>query len=259
MPDFAPPHDCRLTIRCLKESFGFRVDLKTLSFEDLRNQNTVIDHFFDRRQNDERGGEGGERIGQVRSRPVFSLHSGRVRGATWFDRTQPPQGIVWLLAVEDHDERHKGRADAYDRFAQLEAADDLFPTGTDYKLLELDRRRLDTASFATDVQESAADLVKAAADSGRSAGELANVPARLAWERDEDGAVTLHVAISTKPVKGPRSGYEFALTDERFYLFAEAVRQAAEDLYKPEVLAEPVWEFPGGLREERAFVLVFDP
>jgi len=259
VPDFDPPHDCRLTIRCLKASFGFRADLATLSFEDLRSQNTVIDRFFERRQNDERGGEGGERIGQVKSRPAFALHSGRMRGATWFDQSRPPQAIVWLLAVEEHDERHKGRSDAYDRIAKLEASGELFPTETDHKLLELDRRRLDTSSFADDVKASATALVATAAETGRASGELANVPARLVWNRDADGAVTLHVAISSKPMNGPRSGFEFPLTDERFLLLAEAVRQAAEALYKPEVLAEPVWDFPGGLRDERAFVLVFDP
>ena len=259
MPDFGPPHDCRLTIRCLKASFGFRVDLATLSFAELRNQNTVIDRLFERRQNDERGGEGGERVAQVRSRPVFALHSGRMRGATWFDRSRPPQAIVWLLAVEEHDERHKGRADAYDIFAQLEGRGELFPTETDYKLLELDRRRLDTASFADDVRENSAAVVKEAAETGRAAGELAGVSARMVWERDDKGTVTLHVAISAEPVHGVRSGLEFPLTDQRFHLLAEAVRQAAEALYKPEVLAEPVWEFPGGLRNERAFVLIFEP
>jgi hypothetical protein len=62
-----------------------------------------------------------------------------------------------------------------------------------------------------------------------------------------------------QPVKGARSGLQFPLTQQRFLLASEAVRQAAEDLYKPEVLAEQTFEFPGGLTNERAFVLMFEP
>jgi hypothetical protein len=116
---FSPPHDCRLTIRCLKGSFGFRVEIESLSFEALRSENSFIDHFFERRQDDARAGEGGERIVQIKTHPAFSLHSGRMRGATWFDKSRPPQGIVWLLGAEAHDERHKGSTDAYDIFAAL--------------------------------------------------------------------------------------------------------------------------------------------
>jgi hypothetical protein len=65
----SPPHDCRLTIRCLKASFGFRVEIESLSFEALRSENSFIDHFFERRQDDARAGEGGERIVQIRPTP----------------------------------------------------------------------------------------------------------------------------------------------------------------------------------------------
>jgi hypothetical protein len=259
LSNLKPPHDCRLTIRCLKACFGFRVELGTLSFKALRSENTFIDHFFERRQGDDVGGESGERILQVKSRPVFSLHSGRTRGATWFDTGQPPQGVVWLLGAELHDERHKGTSDAYDIFGRLDEAEELFPMPADYKLLELGRRRLDTANFAEDARTDAKELVREAADSGRSAGRLAGIPARLVWDADDAGGVTLSVAISMQPVKGARSGLQFPLTQQRFLLASEAVRQAAEDLYKPEVLAEQTFEFPGGLTNERAFVLVFEP
>jgi hypothetical protein len=259
LSDFEPPHDCRLTIRCLKVCFGFSVDLGTLSFERLRSENTFIDHLFDRRQNDARGGEGGERIKQVRSRPVFSLHSGRTRGATWFDKSRPPRAVVWLLGAELHDERHKGASDAYDIFEALDKADDLFPVTADYKLLELDRRRLDTARFGEDVRRDAKALVTEASSAGRSTGTLAGIPARLVWQADDAGGVTPSVAISMLPVRGERSGFDFALTQQRFLLASEAVRQAAEDLYKPEVLAEETFDFPGALNNERAFVLVFEP
>lgn len=259
MAGLNPPHDCRLTIRCLRECFEFNVELETLSFEALRSENTVIDQFFDRRQNDEAAGETGERILQVKTRPVFSLHSGRTRGATWFDQTHPPQGVVWLLGVEMHDERHKGSRDAYDVFGRLDASGQLFPTELDYKLLELDRRRLDSATFADSARRDAATLIRDVAKKGRVRGAVAEVAVRAVWEASDDGTVTLQAAVSLEPVIGARSGLPFPLTQERFLLLAEAVRHAAEDMHTPEVLAEEVYDFPGGLRNERAFMLVFSP
>jgi hypothetical protein len=257
--DFSPPHDCRLTIGCLKRNFNeFKAQVGS-PFETLRPENSVIDRFFERRQDDEEGGEGGERIQQVRSRPVFSLHSGRTRGATWFDKSKPPQAVVWLLGAELHDERHKGRTDAYDIFGQLDRSGKLFPTETDYKWLELDRRRLDTDNFQQDVLADADDLIARTQADGRAEGSLAGVAARAAWHEERDGTTILHVAISREPYTGSRSGYSFPLTDERFLLMSEAVRQRAEARYKPEVLAEEVQEFPGGTQNERVFVLVFDP
>lgn len=154
-------------------------------FSVLRTQNTLIDVFFERRETDPAGGEGGKRISQVRTRPVFGLTSGRMRAATWFDTGCPPQAVVWLLDAQLHDERHKGSADAYDVFAQLEAAGRLFPVELDYKWLELDRRILDTASFADDVRADAHALVDGARQNGRANGTIAGVPARLAWEQRE--------------------------------------------------------------------------
>jgi hypothetical protein len=123
-----PPHDCRITLRCLKATF--QVPLGSgKDFATLRNDNSTIDAFFERRENDERGGEGGERVSQIRSKPAFKFTYGRMRGATWFDRENPPQGVVWLLGAEPHDERHKGRSDAYDILGRLDAEDELFPQG----------------------------------------------------------------------------------------------------------------------------------
>jgi hypothetical protein len=227
----------------------------------LRNQNSVIDRLFEQRENDPRGGEGGKRILQVTSRPVFDLTFGRTRSATWFDTVHPPQGVVWLLDTHIHDERHKGTKDAYDVFAGLEAAGELFPVEVDYRWLELDRRRLDTASFADDVRRDARNLVGQARVHGRAQGTLAGVPARLAWERSPRGPSALYAAISTRPVRGARSGSSFPLTDARFLLLAEAVRQAGEDLFGPEVLVEELLSSEEPLRRqktERAIYVVFE-
>lgn len=184
-----------------------------------------------------------------------------MRAATWFDIDQPPQGVVWLLAAVMHDERHKGRADAYDVFGQLEAAATLFPQRVDYKWLELDRRRVDTESFAADVRENARALVEAAHGVGRDARPVASVPLRGIWESVPGGLSTLYVAVSLQPVRGARSGLDFPMTNERFLLLAEGVRQAGEDVFGPEVLVEEVPRFPEALpplNNERGFVIVFE-
>jgi hypothetical protein len=160
-----PPNDYRITLRCLKQTFDFRLTVGK-DFASLRSENSLIDRFFDQREGDEDGGQGGERIVQIRSRPCFKLTSGRTRGATWFDRTRPPQGVVWLLGAEMHDERHRGRADAYDIFGALDGKGELFP-------VEIDAQR-------------------------------------------EDDQLAVYVGVSGRPVRGPRSGLPFPLTQERF-------------------------------------------
>jgi hypothetical protein len=257
-----PPHDCRLTARCLREAFSPLRLQPGEPFSKLRAENSVIDKFFEQREQDPQGGEGGKRIVQVRMRPVFGLTFGRTRAATWFDTTCPPQGVVWLLDAEIHDERHKGTSDAYDLFAQREVDGVLYPVEVDYKWLELDRRRLDTESFADDVRGDARELVLHARKHGRATGSLAGIPARLAWEHAANDLPLLYVAVSVKPIVGARSGFEFPLTNERFLLAAEAVRQAGEELFGPEVLVEeqfaPVAALGGHLRNQRAFMIVFE-
>lgn len=149
----SPPHDCRITLRCLKETFGFGLPLSS-DFRSLRTENSLIDRFFEQRENDEAGGETGERVRQIATRPAFKLTFARMRGATWFDQTQPPQAVVWLLGAEQHDERHKGKSDAYDILGQLDRNKTLFPSPLDYKRLELGRRRLDSISFASDYERT---------------------------------------------------------------------------------------------------------
>ena len=169
---------------------------------------------------------------------------------------------MWLLAAEMHDDRHKGRADAYDRFAGLEARGVLFPQPIDYKWLELDRRRLDVETFADDVRRDAQAFVTEVVETNRASGHLAGVP--VAGMSEERGNfVVLSVVVSAEPIRGERSGYEFPLTDDRFHLFAEAVRKAAEDRFGPEVLVDELFSLPEPLRgavqyEARGFVLVFE-
>jgi hypothetical protein len=255
----APPNDCRITLRCLKQTFEFRLSLGA-DFATLRSDNSVIDHFFEQRERDESGGEGGERVAQITSRPCFKLTSGRMRGATWFDRTRPPQGIVWLLGAERHDDRHKGKSDAYDLLAALEANGTLFPAELDYKRLELDRRRWDTSSFGKDLRADADALADGVLSRGDTRFKVVNVPVRVSTQREDD-MLAVYVAVSTRPVRGPRSGLEFPLTTERFLLIQEGIREALERRLGKEVLAGE-WQdmsvFGGGPKNERAFVVLTD-
>jgi transposase len=132
-----------------------------------------------------------------------------------------------LVGAEQHDERHKGKSDAYDLLGTLEAADDLFPTELDYKRLEFDRRRRDTRSFAPDLQREADVLVDAVLRDGRTDQTLAGIDVRAIAEQ-QGPVLAVHVAVSTDPAIGPLSGLEFRLTNERFLLLTESVREAFE-------------------------------
>lgn len=183
-----------------------------------------------------------------------------MRGATWFEKNRPPQGIVWLLGAELHDERHKGGRDAYDILGGLDEKGLLFPQEIDYKRLELDRRRWDTESFAEDVVRDGGELFgNAEAGGGSAKGSIAGVPARMILQEEEGGVTIAHVAVSGRPVKGPRSGLDFPLTQQRFELIQEGVRQAIEGEVGGDVLAgELPGAFPGRLGNERPFAVMFD-
>lgn len=246
-----PPHDCRITARCFRSAFGFTLR-PPYDFGVFREQNTGIEKFFDYRENDEAGGEGGERISQVKERSVFSLHVAKMRGATWFDRSRPPQGIVWLCGYEPHDERFKGRDDAYDRFARAERDGNFYPEEVDYKALDLSRRTRDAnwvSSLAIDECEA---LLRTAIEDGAAQGAVRGIAIRL--RRTLDDPTFIVVAVSKRPVRGTLFGDLIELTNERFYLVAAAMKAGGARLASdsPEIDI-PVHEFPGGLNDERAF------
>lgn len=247
-------NDCRITLRCLR-ALDYEVPLEQ-EFATLRDESTLIEVFFTQRQDDERGGEGGERVRQIKSRPAFKLTSGRMRGATWFDRDHPPQPIVWLLGAEKHDERHKGRSDAYDILGRLDEQGELMPLDIDYKRLKADRMRRDTENIAYDVRTEAAALVAQALPRGAS-GTVAGIDVRLVAEED-DGMLACFVAVSEQPVTGKHSGVPAPLTERRFSGIMEGFRIALEELYGPPVLIEELRDrstFPGGLARERPFLV----
>lgn len=256
-----PPHDCRLTLRCLRsQAFDHLSWPHDSDCATLREENSIIDTFFAQRESDESGGEGGERIRQVKDkRPVFKLTSGRMRGGTWFDREQPPQGIVWLLAAEWHEEGKKGRADAYDIIGSLSERGVLFPAEVDRLRLELDRRRWDLASFSVDLARDAGALAVGAVPDGAK-GIVAGVPVRLLVV-EEETLICVYAAVSQRPARGGRNGLEFVLNEKRFLGVQEAIRQAFESIYGPPVECDELRDrtaFPGGLRNERPFLLLLE-
>lgn len=256
-----PPHDCRLTARCLKSSaFDHLRWPHDKDCATLRTENSIVDTLFEQREHDELGGEGGERIRQVRGRrPVFKVTSGRMRGATWFEKNRPPQGLVWLLAAEWHEEGKKGRADAYDIIGRLSERGELFPEEIDYLRLELDRRRWDLESFTEDLARDADALAAAALPSGAE-GTVAGVAVRLVVI-EEDTLVCVYGAVSQRPARGTRSGLEFALDTKRFFGVQEGIRGAFEKIHGPPTACDELSDrraFPGGLRNERPFLLLIE-
>lgn len=254
-----PRNDCRPTLRHLK-SAGISVKA-TEDFSVLAGRDDDIRRFIERRQDDADGGETGERVAQITSKPCFKLTSGRWRGATWFDQGHPPQDIVWLLGLEWHDERAKGRNDAYDILATLDDSGELFPKAIDYKRLELDRRRRDTENFASDARADAVqlaqNLLKATANVRH---EVAGIPV-TGVTRNEDGVQLAYFSVSEAPVTGQRSGLLFPLTSERFDLLRAAVVEAFEHETKDEVLSDtsPATPYPLTLPLGRQFFLIFGP
>ena len=72
----------------------------------------------------------GEVIAGLQQRLCASLHAGRYRAVTWYDRERE---IVWLLAAGIH--RADSREDAYNQAIALEHTHHLYPTDDDYARL----------------------------------------------------------------------------------------------------------------------------
>jgi len=112
-----------VTCRCLTEDLGFLPEDCNRPVEELID-NQVIEDFVERRSQRPIGSEAVQAL--LPGLVAFSLHSGRYRGATWYDQYG---GAVWLLAVELH--REGSRHDAYPYFERLHQAKRLLPTRGD--------------------------------------------------------------------------------------------------------------------------------
>jgi mRNA-degrading endonuclease RelE of RelBE toxin-antitoxin system len=80
--------------------------------------------------------ESGDLVDGLQQRECHSLHSGRYRAVTWYDRQAD---IVWLLAAAIH--RSGTRDDTYALAIEHEHAGRLYPTDRDYRALAEAERR----------------------------------------------------------------------------------------------------------------------
>src|SRR6266511_22690 len=94
-----------------------------------------------------RAPESGDLIDGLRERECHSLHSGRYRAVTWYDRQAD---VVWLLAAGIH--RSGSRVDAYAVAIEHERAGRLYPTEQDLRVLEEAKRRERIAAEARELR-----------------------------------------------------------------------------------------------------------
>jgi hypothetical protein len=218
-----------------------------------------VDVFFERLQTRPGGHAEGDRIEEVRSRPVYALRYGGMVGLTWLDETRPPEGIVWLLCATHLDE-HGDESAALGHLAARER-DGLFPDEFDYARLELDRRKLETSHFAEMARRDARALLATTNPGSVVPYCIAEVPVAALWYTKGD-YLGLYLAVSTVPIPAKASGFELPLTNARFLLIAEAFRQAARSVYGQELLADEPSEYPQELSSRcespRVFLLLFE-
>lgn len=108
------PARAQVTERCAD-------DLEELPIEV---SDTLLNKLAERQENP----ESGETIGCLKERTCYSLHAGRYRGATWYDRYR---GVLWLLAAGVH--RGDSPNDFYRVVERLETTRLLYPTERDYR------------------------------------------------------------------------------------------------------------------------------
>jgi hypothetical protein len=119
----------RVTNRCCVEDLG---EPPGTPVADLAERHPIVVKFQSQRGQEPRGARP---IGHLKQRnSIDSLHSGRYRGATWYDEEY---GVVWLLGFGIHKSRN--RDDAYQEFLALDEVDRLLPDKADYEALFRER------------------------------------------------------------------------------------------------------------------------
>jgi hypothetical protein len=114
-----------ITERCCIDDLGVDPEL---SLSEIADTHSLVEKFIALRIGRPIGQE---TIQSLRGAfPVFSLHSGRERGATAADSDHD---VVWLLASGKH--RAGDRSDAYMHFERLLKRGELFPAAADYERL----------------------------------------------------------------------------------------------------------------------------
>jgi hypothetical protein len=248
-----PPYDCRITVRCIRHDLGLKLP-RTASLESLSRDNDYLDAFFEQLRTVDAAGP---RIGEVATRDVYAFSDDSVLGATWFDETKAPVGIVWLLAAVNLSGMSEIEARA--RIANRERIG-LFPTAIDYARFDLDRRKLDTGGFAAAVRRDLATFLAHRKFGTPITGDVAGVPVAALWRADSD-YVGLYFGISQEPITGLRSERKIRLTGDRFLLIAGAVRQTLREWLGEPLIDEEPRQIPRELRravrDPRVVLLVY--
>jgi hypothetical protein len=186
-----PPPDLRVTRRCIVEDLGIKLGDATPPTDELAGVHPIVKAFRDRRS---QSPIGQEVVTELTTRAVvYTLHSGRERGATWFDEGN---GAVWLLASRFH--RSGDKDDSYPYFRALDASERLFPTPDDFLALAEFR----AGTFAQRLIEDAEGLIqsaKASPDVIHTGSIAGRVRIRLVFESD---GPMITVAISRRLLPG---------------------------------------------------------
>lgn len=136
----------RITARC-------EADLNTLEDVDAE---ALVDKFFELRG---QAPDAGEPVAGPQQRICKSLHAGRYRAVTWYDREH---AVVWLLTAGIH--HADSREDAYSLAIALEQAGRLYPTGADDAALVIDEQRMRLQQEAHDLARLRNQLLQAGTD-----------------------------------------------------------------------------------------------
>lgn len=182
--------DLRITARCLHDDLGLDSGAPARA-EEHQGVHRMVRAFVERRGQSPIGQETFRCGSEVTGRPLYTLHSGDDRGATWHQESVPPGietdyrlGIVWLLGVRpEHD---------YDGLCEV----DLLPTVADYQAFIDDSAQ----TFARALVEQVPELLSLAdRHKGRVVEGLLADTVRVRLYRDPDEeAPLLTVAYSSR-------------------------------------------------------------
>lgn len=190
LPQRFATYELRITARCCRDDLG--LEPGEASFEELQSKWKIVRKFIDLRSSLP---DGQETFRGALGSDVFTLHAGRQRGATWYDREYR---VVWLLGFGTH--REGDHSDSYAHLERLDKRDQLMPSEEDYEALIVDR---EAQLLPTMVAEMRALLSGARATPGKvhSALLASGVAVSLYVYRvveDDGGLEEFHLAVSGK-------------------------------------------------------------
>jgi hypothetical protein len=190
-----PPHQLRITSRCLVEDLGFSSDDLERPLDELAATDSdagkFIRTFIEKRGPDPVDEDSIEALATGRI-PMHPLRRGeRIRGLTWHDRNA---NVVWLVAA--HFAHRSGeRSDSYAYFRGLRA-DQLLPEELDYTLFR-EQQAIQAADAILDLIDPA--LRSALEDPGAEIRlDIGGVPVSLLVTRVTPSPPRLNVAVSMR-------------------------------------------------------------